>query len=56
MQSRTEDLQLLVAVVDSGGFSAAARLMEVPVARVSRAVQRLEQQLDTPCSTAPRAA
>ncbi|MFG6137427.1 LysR substrate-binding domain-containing protein [Halomonas sp. B23F22_10] len=48
MQSRTEDLQLLVAVVDSGGFSAAARLMEVPVARVSRAVQRLEQQLDTP--------
>lgn len=48
MQSRTEDLQLLVAVVDSGGFSAAARLMGVPVARVSRAVQRLEQQLDTP--------
>ncbi|MDT8878825.1 LysR family transcriptional regulator [Halomonas saccharevitans] len=48
MQSRTEDLQLLVAVVDSGGFSAAARVAEVPVAKVSRAVQRLEQQLDTP--------
>ncbi|WP_192037099.1 LysR family transcriptional regulator [Halomonas sp. YLGW01] len=48
MQSRTEDLRLLVAVVDSGGFSAAARLAEVPVAKVSRAVQRLEQQLDTP--------
>lgn len=48
MQSRTEDLRLLVAVVDSGGFSAAARLADVPVAKVSRAVQRLEQQLDTP--------
>lgn len=48
MQSRSEDLELLVAVVDSCGFSAAARQMDVPVARVSRAVQRLERQLDTP--------
>ena len=48
MLSRTEDLQLLVAVVDSGGFSAAARQMDVPVAKVSRAVQRLEQRLGIP--------
>ncbi|MFG6160035.1 LysR substrate-binding domain-containing protein [Halomonas sp. 1390] len=48
MQSRTEDLELLLAVVDSGGFSAAARLLDVPVAKVSRAVQRLERQLRTP--------
>lgn len=48
MRSRSEDLALLVAVVDSGGFSAAARLLGVPVARVSRAIQRLELQLDTP--------
>ena len=48
MQSRTEDLELLVAVVDSGGFSAAARRLDIPVARVSRAVQRLERRLDTP--------
>ncbi|MBB3139744.1 LysR family transcriptional regulator [Halomonas organivorans] len=48
MKSRTEDLELLVAVIDSGGFSAAARQLDVPVARVSRAVQRLERQLDTP--------
>ncbi|WP_346838432.1 LysR family transcriptional regulator [Microbulbifer sp. SAOS-129_SWC] len=43
--SRTEDLQILLAVIDSGGFSAAAQLLELQVARVSRAVSRLEAEL-----------
>ncbi|USD38686.1 MULTISPECIES: LysR family transcriptional regulator [Ferrimonas] len=45
MKSRSDDLQLLLAVVDSGGFSAAADALGIQVARVSRAVSRLEQQL-----------
>ncbi|MGQ7273995.1 LysR substrate-binding domain-containing protein [Marinobacter sp. V034] len=48
MRSRSEDLELLIAVVDCGGFSAAARQLDVPVAKVSRAIQRLELQLETP--------
>jgi len=48
LQSRSDDLELLLAVIDSGGFSAAARQLDVPVAKVSRAVQRLERQLETP--------
>lgn len=48
MRSRSEDLELLLAVVDSGGFSAAANRLDVPVAKVSRAIQRLERQLETP--------
>lgn len=43
--SRTEDLQILLAVVDSGSFSSAARDLDLQVARVSRSVARLEQQL-----------
>nr|WP_267135265.1 LysR family transcriptional regulator [Halomonas dongshanensis] len=39
---------MLLAVVDSGGFSAAAVRLDVPVARISRAIQRLEQRLDVP--------
>ena len=50
MKTRSEDLELLLAVVDSGGFSAAASRLDVPVARVSRAVQRLEQRLEVPLS------
>ncbi|MBY6027985.1 LysR family transcriptional regulator [Halomonas sp. DP8Y7-1] len=48
MKTRSEDLELLLAVVDSGGFSAASTRLDVPVARISRAVQRLEQRLDVP--------
>ncbi len=48
MDSRTEELSLLLAVVDGGGFSPAARRLGVPVSRVSRAVQRLERRLETP--------
>lgn len=43
--SRTEDLQVLLAVVDSGGFSAAARALDIQTARVSRAITRLEREL-----------
>ncbi|WP_406663864.1 LysR family transcriptional regulator [Gallaecimonas sp. GXIMD1310] len=43
--SKSDDLQLLLAVVDSGGFSAAARLLDIPVATVSRAISRLEKRL-----------
>ncbi|UTW14462.1 LysR family transcriptional regulator [Marinobacterium rhizophilum] len=46
MISRTDDLEILLAVIDSGGFSAAARQLDLQVARVSRAVTRLENELD----------
>ncbi|KPM75562.1 LysR family transcriptional regulator [Cobetia sp. UCD-24C] len=48
MRSRSDDLELLLAVVDSGGFSAAANRLNIPVAKVSRAIQRLEGELETP--------
>lgn len=43
--SQTADLEILLALYDSGSFSAAARLLDCPVAKVSRAVQRLENEL-----------
>ena len=46
MKSRSEDLSLLLAVVDSGGFSAAAEHLDTSVTKVSRAVSRLERSLD----------
>ncbi|GHA50076.1 LysR substrate-binding domain-containing protein [Photobacterium aphoticum] len=45
MLTRSDDLEMLLAVVDSGGFSAAAELLDVQVARVSRAVSKVEKQL-----------
>ena len=45
MLTRSDDLEILLAVVDSGGFSAAADNLNVQVARVSRAVSKLEKQL-----------
>lgn len=45
MRTRSDDLQILLTVVDTGGFSAAAEAMDIQVARVSRAVTRLESQL-----------
>lgn len=45
MLTRSDDLAILVAVVDSGGFSAAAEALDIQVARVSRSVSRVEQQL-----------
>ncbi len=44
--SRTDDLEILLAVVDCGGFSVAARRLDLQIARVSRAVTRLEKELD----------
>lgn len=46
MKSRSEDLVFLLAVVDSGGFSAAAEHLEISVTKVSRAVSRLEKSLN----------
>ncbi len=45
MRTRSDDLEILLSVVDSGGFSAAAQALNVQVARVSRAVTKLETQL-----------
>lgn len=47
MKSRSDDLNLLLSVVDSGSFSGAAEQLEVSVTRVSRAVTRLEHSLNT---------
>ncbi|MBD1389904.1 LysR family transcriptional regulator [Neiella sp. HB171785] len=46
MKTRSDDLQLLISVVDCGGFSAAAEQLGVQVAKVSRAVARIESQLN----------
>ena len=45
MLTRSDDLEMLLAVIDSGGFSAAAELLDIQVARVSRAVSKIEKQL-----------
>ncbi len=47
MKTRSDDLECFLAVVDAGSFSAAAEALDLQVARISRAVSRLEQQLDT---------
>ena len=43
--TRSDDLQILIAVTEYGGFSAAAEGLDIQVARISRAVRKLEQQL-----------
>lgn len=43
--SQNKDLQLLLAVADCGGFTGAAKLLDVQVASVSRAIARLEKNL-----------
>lgn len=45
MLTRSDDLDILLTVVDSGGFSAAADALDIQVARVSRAVSKVEKQL-----------
>jgi DNA-binding transcriptional LysR family regulator len=45
LKTRSDDLELLLCVVDSGGFSAAAEILDIQVARVSRAVSKIEAQL-----------
>lgn len=46
VKSKTEDLEAFLTVVDAGGFSAAANLLDLQVAKVSRAVTRLEKTLN----------
>lgn len=46
MKTRSDDLKLLLAVVDSRSFTAAADLLDIQVAKVSRAISRLESQLE----------
>ncbi|MDB1125012.1 LysR substrate-binding domain-containing protein [Vibrio algarum] len=45
MRTKSDDLGILLAVVDAGGFSAAAESLDIQVARVSRAVSKVESQL-----------
>ncbi|MDN3682035.1 LysR family transcriptional regulator [Vibrio tapetis subsp. quintayensis] len=45
MRTRSDDLEILLTVVDSGGFTAAASALDIQVARVSRAVSKVEKQL-----------
>lgn len=45
MRTRSDDLEILLTVVDSGGFTAAAGTLDIQVARVSRAVAKIERQL-----------
>lgn len=45
MRTRSDELDMLLTVVDSGGFSAAADALDIQVARVSRAVSKIEKQL-----------
>lgn len=45
MQTRSDDLEILLTVVDSGGFSAAAETLDIQVAKVSRSVSKVEKQL-----------
>jgi len=45
--NRLESMSVLVAVVDTGSLSAAARHLDMPLATVSRKVAELESHLDT---------
>ena len=45
MLTRSDDLEILLTVIDRGGFSAAADALDIQVARVSRAVSKIEKQL-----------
>ena len=47
VKSKIEDLTAFIAVVDTGGFSSAAEALELQVAKISRSVSRLEQNLNT---------
>lgn len=45
VDSKTEDLEIFLAVVDAGSFTKAASLLNQQVAKVSRAISRLEKSL-----------
>lgn len=44
--SKTEDLMILLTVFDVGSFSKAAKLLDIPVAKVTRAIKRLERSFN----------
>lgn len=45
MLTRSDDLEMVLTVVDAGGFSVAAEALDVQVAKVSRSVSKVESQL-----------
>lgn len=45
LKTRSDDLELLLAVVEFGGFSAAAEALNIQVARISRSVNKIEKAL-----------
>ncbi len=45
MLTRSDDLEILVNVIDSGSFSQAAEALGIQVAKASRVVSRIEKQL-----------
>jgi len=45
IRTRSDDLQILIAVVDCQGFSVTADMLNIQVSRVSRAVNKIEKQL-----------
>lgn len=45
MKTNSEDLTILLAVVDTGSFTAAANMLNIQASKVSRAVNRIEQSL-----------
>lgn len=45
LKTRSDDLELLLCVIDAGGFSAAAEVLDIQVARISRAVSKIEKKL-----------
>ncbi|MGZ9899970.1 LysR family transcriptional regulator [Shewanella gaetbuli] len=45
MLTRSDDLDILLSVVDCGSFSAAAETLNIQVAKASRSVSRIESQL-----------
>ena len=47
LKTRSDDLELLLAVIEFGGFSAAAEALNIQVARISRSVAKIEKALGT---------
>ena len=47
LRTRSDDLEILLAVIEFGGFSAAADALNIQVARISRSVTKIEKALNT---------
>lgn len=46
IKSKTEDLSIFIAVIECGSFTKAAEVLDLQVARVSRSIARLENELN----------